>query len=71
MRTVPVNHSAGPLADGWEPILLMSIGPILSVRFVRSAAGHLLQLFGVASTLHGYVGGGIVDVTQIVGRECD
>ncbi len=25
MRTVPVNHSAGPLPEGCEPILLMSI----------------------------------------------
>src|SRR3712207_597570 len=26
MRTVPVNHSAGPLPDGCEPIRLISIG---------------------------------------------
>ena len=25
MRTVPVNHSAGPLPEGCEPLLLMSI----------------------------------------------
>src|SRR5438067_5839331 len=25
MRTVPVNQSAGPLPEGWEPLLLMSI----------------------------------------------
>src|SRR5688572_7268804 len=27
MRTVPVNHSAGPLADGCEPLRLISISP--------------------------------------------
>ena len=26
MRTVPVNQSAGPLVDGWEPFRLMSMG---------------------------------------------
>ena len=25
MRTVPVNQSAGPLLDGWEPIRVISI----------------------------------------------
>ena len=25
IRTVPVNHSAGPLADGCEPLLLISM----------------------------------------------
>jgi hypothetical protein len=27
MRTVPVNHSAGPFADGCEPLHLISISP--------------------------------------------
>src|SRR5687767_5235893 len=27
MRTVPVNHSAGPFADGCEPLRLISIAP--------------------------------------------
>src|SRR4051794_40860404 len=27
MRTVPVNHSAGPLADGCEPLRLISMTP--------------------------------------------
>jgi hypothetical protein len=26
MRTVPVNQSAGPLLDGWEPARLISMG---------------------------------------------
>src|SRR2546426_5437211 len=28
MRTVPVNHSAGPLPEGCEPLLLMSTWPV-------------------------------------------
>ena len=27
MRTVPVNHSAGPFVDGWDPVRLMSMSP--------------------------------------------
>ena len=40
-------------------------------RVQTSAAGHLLQPFGVASPLHGDPGGRFVDVSQIVGRELD
>jgi hypothetical protein len=25
MRTVPVNHSAGPFIDGWDPFRLISM----------------------------------------------
>jgi hypothetical protein len=28
MRTVPVNHSAGPFVDGCEPLLLISMSPL-------------------------------------------
>jgi hypothetical protein len=37
----------------------------------RSAAGHLLQLFRVASPLHRDLCGGVIDVTQIDRREFD
>src|SRR3989454_6637771 len=30
MRTVPVNHSAGPMPDGCEPLRLMSMWPIVA-----------------------------------------
>src|SRR5258708_28670270 len=39
--------------------------------FCRSATAQLLQLFGVASSLHRDFGGGAVDVTEIVGRQFD
>lgn len=39
--------------------------------FCRSTTGHLLQLFGVSSPLHRDFGGGVIDVTQIIGREFD
>ena len=35
MRTVPVNQSAGPLRDGCDPILLISIFPPVSCSRVR------------------------------------
>ena len=31
-RTVPVNHSAGPLVEGWEPFRWMSIWAIVTGR---------------------------------------
>src|SRR5438552_1762308 len=33
IRTVPVNQSAGPLPDGWEPLRLMSIGVLLELTW--------------------------------------
>src|SRR4051794_12189277 len=36
-----------------------------------SATGHLLQLLGVSIALHRDPGGGVIDLTQIVGREFD
>ena len=55
IRTVPVNQSAGPLLEGCEPLLLISIFNFLYFVFfascsrtyiaARSATGHLLQLF--------------------------
>jgi hypothetical protein len=38
MRTVPVNQSAGPLLDGCEPLLLISI-----LRFCSKIPASLLQ----------------------------
>ena len=42
MRTVPVNQSAGPLAEGWEPFLMISI--LLKVvsgpRYTKAVLGH-------------------------------
>src|SRR6266478_5407083 len=35
----------------------------------RSATGHLLQLFGVTSSLHGDLGSGAIDFTEVVRRE--
>jgi hypothetical protein len=37
----------------------------------RSAAGHLLQLFEVASPLHRDLGGGALDLPEIVGCQVD
>lgn len=37
----------------------------------RSATGQKLQLFGIPSSLHRDLGGGVIDVMQIVGREFD
>jgi hypothetical protein len=31
MRTAPVNQSDGPVAEGWEPILLISISRVSSI----------------------------------------
>ncbi|WP_442940620.1 MFS transporter [Nostoc sp.] len=39
--------------------------------FCRLATGHLLQVFGIPSPLHRDLGGRIIDVMQIVGREID
>ncbi len=38
MRTVPIKYSAGPLAEGCEPLLLMSISliPSLDASLVAS-----------------------------------
>jgi hypothetical protein len=33
MRTVPVNQSAGPLLDGCEPTLFISIFELLSLSY--------------------------------------
>ena len=37
----------------------------------RSETGHLLELFGIASSLHRDLGGGGIDVTEIVRRGLD
>src|ERR1017187_5707194 len=65
IRTVPVNQSAGPLLEGCEPLLLMSIFEYLS------ATGHLLQLFRISSALHLDFGCGGFDFTKVSGREFD
>src|SRR6267154_476355 len=64
-RTVPVKYSAGPLPDGCEPLRLISISELLSGS--RSAAGHLLQVFGVPGAYHRDPGGGFIDFTEIAG----
>src|SRR3979409_1444493 len=48
MRTVPVNHSAGPLPDGCEPFLLMS--RVNSCRLVGGASARARMIAGKAST---------------------
>src|SRR5260221_13157352 len=68
MRTVPVKYSAGPLLEGCEPLLLMSISEFLLIFSVipqtaqtdtpvlgllRSATGPFFQVFRVTSPLHG------------------
>src|ERR1019366_3171837 len=65
MRTVPVNQSAGPLLEGCEPLLLISIFEFLS------ATGHLFQLLRIASPLHLDLGGGAFDFSKVVGRQFD
>src|SRR5262249_28259215 len=37
IRTVPVNHSAGPLPEGCEPARLISMDPPIVLRFSGSA----------------------------------
>ena len=50
---------------------------VVKVREIQIAAskgpetGHLLQLFRIASPLHRDLGGGGIDVTEIVRREFD
>ena len=39
--------------------------------FRRSATGQLLELFGVPSPLHGDLGGGAINLTEVVRREFD
>src|SRR5881397_3362872 len=58
MRTVPVNQSAGPLAEGCEPLLWMSIVDSFS-------DGYLLQLFGVPSSVHRDLQSRVIDLTEI------
>ena len=36
---------------------------------IDSAIDHPLELFGIASAMHGDLGGGAVDLTQLVGCE--
>jgi hypothetical protein len=54
-----VNHSAGPLPDGCEPLLLISmsiplrdqseaLSAFCAVTWLTSAPDHLLQVLGVA-----------------------
>jgi hypothetical protein len=63
MRTMPVKYSAGPFAEGCEPLLVMSTYPpfILRIEFVLdvqlqavacSETGHSLQLFGISRAMH-------------------
>jgi hypothetical protein len=41
MRTVPVNQSAGPLLDGCEPLLLISIlSPFFELKRCRVVRGE-------------------------------
>src|ERR1035438_2826101 len=51
----------------------MVINSRCAVRYVssRSAAGHLLQLFRVPSSLHRDLGGGAVNLTEVVRRKFD
>src|SRR5208337_1755265 len=48
MRTVPVNHSAGPLLDGCVPARLISI--VVSCIAIGRALTHLRPTAGTAST---------------------
>src|SRR5438105_9701790 len=68
-RTVPVKYSAGPLPEGCEPLRLISI--FWTPSCGRSAAGHLLQLFGVPGAYYRDPGGGFIYFTEIAGRELD
>src|SRR5213593_4840033 len=43
MRTVPVNQSTGPLPEGWEPLLLMSIQPPLRSQPVHPTTVLILS----------------------------
>ena len=80
MRTVPVNHSAGPFAEGWEPqrFISMRLNPFHGFGLEVEpgpearptlATGHLLELFGVAGAFDFDPGGGFVNVFEIGGRE--
>ena len=48
MRTVPLNQSAGPLLDGCEPILLISM--LIGCVWVEWASTWARRIAGVAST---------------------
>src|SRR3974390_859976 len=60
MRTVPVKYSAGPFADGCEPLLLMSMS------FLHSASNQALQVFGVPGPLQGDLPRSAIDLFQVV-----
>jgi len=67
-----IAQSAARACDD-ETFPSMSLLIILTLAYHdgRSATGHLLQFFGVPSPLHRDLGGGVIDVTQILGREFD
>src|SRR4051794_17420133 len=50
MRTVPVNQSAGPLADACEPTLLISIPSYLFTHGILGIVGVPPALAGVSPT---------------------
>src|SRR5437867_12867207 len=69
MRTVPVKYSAGPFAEGCEPLLVISI---LSPSFFKktvfpfSETSHSLQLFGISRAVDRAHRGSVVDFPKIV-----
>jgi hypothetical protein len=62
-----------PAATSYDKLGLAGWGGYVSSRDCnrRSATGQKLQLFGVPSPLHSDLGGRVIDVMQIVGREFD
>src|SRR5262249_11088317 len=63
IRTERVNQSDGPLAEGCEPLRLISIFFL--------AIDHALQGFRVAGTMHCYGGKGVVNLAQVGRRKLD
>src|SRR2546425_737702 len=44
IRTVPVKYSAGPLPEGWEPILLIQLSAFKSVEVIERSPPQTAQL---------------------------
>jgi hypothetical protein len=53
------------------PSMLLLISWLLLAIDGRSAAGQLLEVFGIPSPLHGDLRGGVLDLTEIVGCKFD
>ena len=66
-----IMDSARNMSDWQRHLNRVIVLSCVRPHLLHSAAGHLLQVFGVPGPLHRDLRGGAIDLTEIVGRQFD